>query len=43
MVLLLVTSCNKVENKMESMIPDDAVMVAKIDVPSLISNLKVEF
>lgn len=42
MVLLLVTSCNKVENKMESMIPDDAVFVAKIDVPTFISNLKVE-
>ncbi len=42
MVLLLITSCNKVENKMESMIPDDAVVVAKINVPSLISNLKVE-
>ena len=42
MVLLLITSCNKVENKMESMIPDDAVVVARIDVPTLISNLKVE-
>ena len=42
MVLLLITSCNKVENKMESMIPDDAAVVAKINVPSLISNLKVE-
>lgn len=42
MVLLLITSCNKVENKMESMIPDDAAVVVKINLPSLISNLKVE-
>ena len=42
MVLLLITSCNKVDNKMESQIPDDAVIVAKIDIPTLISNLKIE-
>lgn len=42
MVLLLITSCNKVENKMEGMIPEDAAVVAKIDVSSLIGNLKIE-
>lgn len=43
MVLLLITSCSNVENKMESMIPDNAVVVAKVDVPTLMGNLKVEF
>lgn len=40
--LMLVTSCNKVENKMESQIPADALLVVKANVPQLVENLGVE-
>ena len=38
--ILLATSCSKVENKLESQIPADALVVAKIDIPTLIKNLE---
>ncbi len=38
---LLAASCSKVEEKMESQIPDDALMVMKADVPKLVGNLGI--
>ena len=40
--MLLATSCSKVENKLESQIPADALVVAKIDIPTLIKNLDIQ-
>ncbi len=41
-MLLVVTSCSKTEQKIESHIPADAMLVAKIDVPTLVKNLGFE-
>lgn len=41
LALMLVTSCSKVEDKIESQIPADAMMVLKANVPQLVSNLGI--
>ena len=40
--LMFVTSCSNVDSKLESQIPADAVMVAKLDVMNLIDHAGVE-
>lgn len=41
--LMFVTSCNKVDTKLESQIPADAVVVAKVDVLNVIKHSGIDF
>ena len=42
LVVLAATSCSKVEDKMQELIPDNAVAVGRLDVPKFIENSGVE-
>ncbi len=41
-MLMMVSSCSKVEDKIESQIPADALVVMKVDVPQLIEHSGIE-
>lgn len=41
-MLMMVSSCSKVEDKIESQIPADALLVMKVDVPQLIEHSGIE-
>ena len=41
-LLLLATSCNKVDQRTEGLIPSDATVVVKVDVPQLIEHSGIE-
>lgn len=42
LVVLAATSCSKVENKMQELIPGDAIVVGRLDVPKFIEHSGIE-